>query len=1225
MKKSIFLFFAAILCAIGASAAVVTPTGKYFYFKTNSDWKVDGARFAVCFQWKNGGGQDDSWHSCVNVEGDVYYVVAPAEYWDMYFCRMNGSTSVNSWTNKWNQSTKLQYDGTNNYFQKNAGWNEDVTYNSNYAPPMSSVTLADNGTTVNSGTGTQADPYIIEIGTKIKVQASGTKAVDDPDAVINYAFKYGATSQDSETTTWEIAANSPSTTYAIELEGYTKVNTTASTKKAATKLYYQTVADATLPTYQVTVTANDPAMGTVTGTGEYSEGATAELTATPNAGYKFVKWTVDETEKSTETTYSFTVTEDVEVVANFQAIPKETVYFVNAEDWTGTIYAYAFADGGSTKNAAWPGEVATKEANQIGGHDVYSFTAEKGKYETVIFNNNEGKQTSDMTWTAGQYICKNEWCADEAAVLAKLNGPVEYESVYFVNVNGWAAVNIYTWSPNVASWPGVAMTKEAEQLGGYDVYSYTVEKGTTFGGMKFNEGEDKQQTGDLTWTAGKYYVIDNWYTKAEAEAKLATLVKYDYYIAGNMNGWNKASADYGMTDEDADGIYEKEITLAAGQDHQFKVTNGKWGNEAGGFDCAAVEGAYEEVDSKDGNVLVKLDAETTFTVKFDKNAKKISFEGLTQIHTVKATINPAEAGTIKGLAADGKYNHGAEATLTAAPAEGYEFVNWTVGGKEVSAKNPYTFTVTADVALVANFVAVDYKDITFTVGKSGFTGVPQIKWWGAKGLEDAAEPVEMTAGQYSRYSYTFSNIDAITGVSFYIVLDGVQSKTITLHETPNTYSQFYTILQEVFVTLDGETEGVQLEGHPMAGFSRDYTKVNGVVQLPANTTKAFKLTVDGKDKGGNTIALTKDNLTANFTEDGEGNATIATELAGGYLFTYDYITKDVTVVYPFVGTMDLGQMTPSYSDESVTLKDDNNNEVTIYNVVEGEHTFGDNFDIEASVMHNGEWYTLTGKGSWTLADGVMTLVTTNLVDENNTVNYTITATALAPQEYTIACNGTYDEEVSAYYSSIKYAATTDEEDVIVIEIGVYGEETSASGQFNDNLFTTLTYTVEEGEDGVKVLTATATDEAGNTYHITITATKLVYPTVNIYGATATLDEEGTLTLSAEYKGKTVISEIWGYEGAGEYVWVGLVSTDYSFEWSANVVTVTEENGQYTITGVFLDDTDETKYNVTITTKATATALDNLNTTVAPVKMIENGQLIIVKDGVQYNAQGAVVK
>lgn len=109
----------------------------------------------------------------------------------------------------------------------------------------------------------------------------------------------------------------------------------------------------------------------------------------------------------------------------------------------------------------------------------------------------------------------------------------------------------------------------------------------------------------------------------------APIPTFDYYIAGNMNGWDKAHVEYGMTDEDEDGIYEKEITLAAGQDHQFKVTNGKWGNETDGFDCADVEGAYEEVDSKDGNVLVKLNDETTFTVIFD--GSKITFEGLTEI------------------------------------------------------------------------------------------------------------------------------------------------------------------------------------------------------------------------------------------------------------------------------------------------------------------------------------------------------------------------------------------------------------------------------------------------------------------------------------------------------------------------------------------------------------------------------------------------------------------
>lgn len=889
-----------------------------------------------------------------------------------------------------------------------------------------------------------------------------------------------------------------------------------------------------------------------------------------------------------------------------------TIYFVNTKSWP-SVNAYVWR-GTDDYYKAWPGEAMTSTGDKAHGYDVYSYTFPE-TYTNCIFNGN-GK-TEDLTVNAGQYydIASKKWYATLAEVPNPT--PAVMETVYFINTGNWSKVNAYAWTSSNNGWPGAEMTPEAEQIAGFDVYSFTAEQGQ-WANLIFNNGEGTQ-TGNLTWQAGKYYAYSTgeWYADAAtAEAALAAVVTYDYYITGSFNGNNPKKAENGMT---LDGtVYKATVTLAAG-DNTLKVTDGTWDKTWGYVELGA---AYEEVSDAGeyNNIKITLAAEKEITVIFDATADKITFEGLTQIHTVTATVNPAEAGTITGLAADGKYNHGAEATLSAAAAEGYEFTCWTSGKDTVSTENPYTFTVTADVARVANFVAVDYKDITFTVGKSGFTGVPQIKWWGAKGLEDAAEPVEMTAGQYNRYSYTFSNIDAITGVSFYIVLDGVQSKTITLHETPNTYSQFYTILQEVFVTLEGETEGVQLEGHP----SSDYTKVNGVVQLPANTTKAFKLTVDGKDKGGNTIALTKDNLTANFTEDGEGNATIATELAGGYLFTYDYITKDVTVVYPFVGTMDLGQMTPSYSDESVTLGDENNNEVIIYNVVEGEHTYGENFDIEASVKHNGEWYTLRGKGSWTLADGVMTLVATNLVDENNTVNYTITATALAPQEYTIACNGTYDEEVTPYYSSIKYVGTTNDT-TVTIEIASYGGEPSVLGDINGTYFMIAEYVVEEGEDGVKVLTATATDEAGNTYHITITATKLVYPTVNIYGATATLDEEGTLTLSAEYKGKTVISEIWEYEGAGEYEWVGLVPTDYSFEWGANVVTVTEENGQYTITGVFLDYTDETKYNVTITTKATPTALDNLNTTVAPVKMIENGQLIIVKDGVQYNAQGAVVK
>jgi hypothetical protein len=186
---------------------------------------------------------------------------------------------------------------------------------------------------------------------------------------------------------------------------------------------------------------------------------------------------------------------------------------------------------------------ATKEAEQIGGYDVYSFTAEAGKYANVIFNNGSGQQTSDLKWTAGKYVINNQWYTKEEAEAA-LAKPVEYEYVYFVDNQGWGKVNIYTWTPEVGTWPGVAMTKEAEQLAGYDVYSYKAEKGTSFGGVIFNNGSGVQ-TGDLKWTAGKYYVKDAWYTKEEAIEKLSGPVTppvITYVLMGVADDWTTGIA-----------------------------------------------------------------------------------------------------------------------------------------------------------------------------------------------------------------------------------------------------------------------------------------------------------------------------------------------------------------------------------------------------------------------------------------------------------------------------------------------------------------------------------------------------------------------------------------------------------------------------------------------------------------------------------------------------------
>jgi hypothetical protein len=75
--------------------------------------------------------------------------------------------------------------------------------------------------------------------------------------------------------------------------------------------------------------------------------------------------------------------------------------------------------------------------------------------------------------------------------------------------------------------------------------------------------------------------------------------------------------------------------------------------------------------------------------------------GLTiKTYTVSITENPPEGGTTSG---EGTYDHGESVTVQANPASGYVFDNWTEGGSVVSSNESYTFNITSNRSLVANF------------------------------------------------------------------------------------------------------------------------------------------------------------------------------------------------------------------------------------------------------------------------------------------------------------------------------------------------------------------------------------------------------------------------------------------------------------------------------------------------------------------------------------------
>lgn len=64
------------------------------------------------------------------------------------------------------------------------------------------------------------------------------------------------------------------------------------------------------------------------------------------------------------------------------------------------------------------------------------------------------------------------------------------------------------------------------------------------------------------------------------------------------------------------------------------------------------------------------------------------------------SANPSHAGTVSG---GGNHSNEMEITVTATPNTGFVFTNWTENGTVVSTKANYTFVVTEDRVLVANF------------------------------------------------------------------------------------------------------------------------------------------------------------------------------------------------------------------------------------------------------------------------------------------------------------------------------------------------------------------------------------------------------------------------------------------------------------------------------------------------------------------------------------------
>ena len=81
-------------------------------------------------------------------------------------------------------------------------------------------------------------------------------------------------------------------------------------------------------TYYDVLLFQNPSIGaTLTGNGVYAAGDTATVTASKVEGYNFIGWYLDNERVSSSNTYSFTVTNTVELTAKYEVIPPEPQYY----------------------------------------------------------------------------------------------------------------------------------------------------------------------------------------------------------------------------------------------------------------------------------------------------------------------------------------------------------------------------------------------------------------------------------------------------------------------------------------------------------------------------------------------------------------------------------------------------------------------------------------------------------------------------------------------------------------------------------------------------------------------------------------------------------------------------------------------------------------------------------------------------------------------------------
>lgn len=502
---------------------------------------------------------------------------------------------------------------------------------------------------------------------------------------------------------------------AVPGEGWVFINWTLNGEQVSTNMVY-TFTVSQSATYvanfvegcMVTAECLPDFAGTITGTGVYGAGTTCTLTVTETdpVHYQFAWWSVDGTIVGTigDPTYTFTVTESVNVVAEF-IYDEYTITTTSNPSYAGTT------DGDGT--FLW-NEQCTISAVAEDNYYFDSWTV------NGTFISDANPYTFNVTESA-DFVAN--FVLGDSHITLDINGEI---TEYYVN-----AGEDFT-------------TPEAIAEEGYHFVNWTDENGM------FVSADNP-----YTFTvAGDTYLVANfalnlYYVEVDVEPNatygyVEGFIPGGYYLHGHQCILHAvANPGYSFSYWTKDGV-----VVSYDEDYRFVVTANTLmvahfsrntyyitasinpvgagtltgtGSYNYGANCtltATANSGYTFVNWTKQGEVVSTNATYSFTVEEDGHYTA-NFSANT--YTITVAANPAEAAYVfiqNGQ--NGEFTYGQSCTLrVATPNPGYSFVNWTKNGVVVSTEPTYTFTVTGNAHYVANF---DVETFTITAAATPSIG-----------------------------------------------------------------------------------------------------------------------------------------------------------------------------------------------------------------------------------------------------------------------------------------------------------------------------------------------------------------------------------------------------------------------------------------------------------------------------------------------------------------------